>query len=83
MLGSRGVIPFRLTLSGAGLLLTLFLAYGPTIAALMVTSITTNGAGIRALLGRLLIWRVGWQWYVVAQSVFFAFLILGVVLGLA
>jgi uncharacterized protein len=64
--GSRGVIPFRLTLSGAGLLLTLFVAYGPTIAALIATGVTSGRIGLGALLGRLLIWRVGWQWYAAA-----------------
>jgi hypothetical protein len=59
VLGSRGVIPFRLTLSGSGLFLTLFVAYGPTIAALIVTGLTGGRAGIGRLLGRLLIWRVG------------------------
>ena len=63
VLGSWGVIPFRLSLAGAGLLLILPTAYGPTIAALIITGIISGKAGIRALLGRLLIWRVGWQWY--------------------
>lgn len=66
LLGSWGVIPFRLTLSSAGLPLILFIAYGPTLAALIVTGVTSGKAGIRALLGRLLIWRVGWPWYMAA-----------------
>jgi len=63
VLGSWGVISFRLTLSGTGLLLTLFMGYGPTLAALIITGLISGRAGIRTLLGRLLIWRVGWQWY--------------------
>lgn len=63
VLGSWEILPFRLTLAGAGLLLTLPLAYGPTLAALLVTGVTDGRAGLRALLGRLLIWRVGWRWY--------------------
>lgn len=63
VLGSWGFIPFRLTLTGAGLWLTLPLAYGPTLAALLVTGITSGRSGIRTLLSRLLIWRVGWRWY--------------------
>jgi membrane protease YdiL (CAAX protease family) len=66
VLGSRGAIPFRLTLVGTGLVLTLFVAYGPTLAALIVTGLTRGRTGIRALLGRLLIWRVGWRWYAAA-----------------
>lgn len=65
VLGSWGVIPFRLTLSVVGLPLILFIAYGPTLAALIVTGVTSGKVGIRALLGRLLIWRVGWPWYIV------------------
>lgn len=63
VLGSWGLIPFRLTLAGTGLWLVLPLAYGPTIAALLVTGITSGRSGIRTLLSRLLIWRVGWRWY--------------------
>lgn len=66
VLGSWGVLPFRLSLAGTGLLLTLFLGYGPTLAALIITGVTSGRAGIRTLLGRLLIWRVGWQWYAAA-----------------
>lgn len=66
VLGSRGVIPFRLTFAGTGLLLILFVAYGPTIAALLITGLTSGWVGIRTLLGRLLIWRVGWRWYAAA-----------------
>lgn len=66
VLGSWGVISFRLSLAGAGLLLTLPIAYGPTIAALIMTGVISGKAGRRALLGRLLIWRVGWQWYAAA-----------------
>ncbi|MCE7985006.1 MAG: CPBP family intramembrane metalloprotease [Caldilinea sp. CFX5] len=66
VLGSRGLIPFRLTFAGTGLLLILFVAYGPTIAALLITGLTSGWTGIRTLLGRLLIWRVGWRWYAAA-----------------
>lgn len=65
VLGSRGWIPFRLTFSGMGLFITLCVAYGPTLAALLVTGLVGGKKGIRTLLGRLLIWRVGWQWYAV------------------
>lgn len=66
VLGSWGLIPFRLTLAGTGLLLTLGVGYGPTLAALIVTGLISGRTGIRTLLGRLLIWRVGWQWYAAA-----------------
>lgn len=38
-------------------------AYGPTIAALIITRILKGKSGVRHLLRRLLIWRVHWQWY--------------------
>lgn len=66
VLGSWGVISFRLTFSGLGIFLTLFVAYGPTLAALIITGITGGRAAMRTLLGRLLIWRVGWRWYAAA-----------------
>src|SRR5215469_13046583 len=36
---------------------------GPTLAALMVTAITTGTAGVRQLLRRYVLWRVGLRWY--------------------
>jgi uncharacterized protein len=65
-LGSHGLIPFRLTLSGPGILLVLLMSYGPTFAALIVTWATEGRAGIRTLLRRLLPWRAGLRWYVLA-----------------
>ena len=63
-LGARGLIAFRLTLSGPGLALTLFMSYGPTLAALIVAGVTEGKAGIKALLGRVVRWRVGLHWYI-------------------
>lgn len=64
-LGAYGLIPFRLTLAGPGILLVLLMGFGPTFAALIVTGATSGKAGIGALLRRLLIWRVGIRWYAV------------------
>ena len=65
-MGSYSLIPFRLAVSGPGLIITLLVGYGPTLAAVIVTGMIGGKAGIRALLGRLLIWRVGWHWYLAA-----------------
>lgn len=65
-LGSRGWIPFRLATEGPGLVITLLTGYGPTIAALIVAGTLGGRAGVGKLLRRLLIWRVGIQWYAVA-----------------
>lgn len=45
--------------------LGLFVGYGLAVAALVMTGVTQGRAGIRALLARFLIWRVGARWYLV------------------
>jgi membrane protease YdiL (CAAX protease family) len=67
-LGSRGLIPFRLSLSGPGLALTLLMAYAPTLAALVVVGATAGRAGVGSLLGAAVRWRVGLRWYAVALA---------------
>src|SRR4030095_5436611 len=46
--------------------LLILMGYGPTAAALLVTGVLGGWVAGRALLKRLLIWRVGWPWYLVA-----------------
>lgn len=65
-LGSWGLLPFRIAFTGLGVVITLLASYGPTFAALIVTAITSGKTGLRHLLRRLLIWRVGIGWYLVA-----------------
>ncbi|MDQ5853289.1 MAG: CPBP family intramembrane metalloprotease [Chloroflexota bacterium] len=67
-LGSRGLIPFRLTLSGPGIVLVLLMSYGPTFAALIATWATEGSPGLRALLRRLLPWRASLGWYIIALA---------------
>jgi uncharacterized protein len=44
-----------------------FLAlFGPAAAALIVTGVTEGRSGIKHLLAKVVQWRVGWIWYVVA-----------------
>lgn len=62
-LGSWGIIPFRLPLSGPGILITLLMGYCPTIAAFLITGLTAGKEGMRKLFGRLLRWRAGLPWY--------------------
>lgn len=45
--------------------LGLFVGYGLAVAALIVSGLTLGRVGVRALLRRFLIWRVGVQWYLV------------------
>jgi membrane protease YdiL (CAAX protease family) len=39
--------------------------FGPALAAIIVTAMSEGAAGVKALLGRVIQWRVGWFWYVV------------------
>jgi membrane protease YdiL (CAAX protease family) len=82
-LGSHGLLPFRLAVSGPGIVVTvLVVGYGPTLAALIVTGITDGKVGVRALLGRLLIWRVGWRWYAAAIFIPAALQLVAIMLAL-
>ncbi len=47
------------------LALVLIGAFAPTVAAILLTGLSSGRAGIKELLGRLLAWRVGAQWYVI------------------
>ena len=71
VLGSYGIIPFPEFLP-----LLIVMGYGPTFAALIVTAAVGGRQAVRALLGRLLLWRVGWRWWAVTL-----FLNAAVVLG--
>ena len=53
----------------AGLSPTAFFPCGPLVAAIVVVGVTEGGRGYRAWGARLLRWRVGWVWYVVAIAV--------------
>lgn len=77
-------IPMVLTLpqkdmqymSGGGYLLMLIGLWGPALAAILTTAITRGKAGLKELLGRLLIWRVPARWFLVAAFGFPAFIFL-------
>jgi hypothetical protein len=38
-------------------------AFGPSLAAIILTLASEGAPGLRRLLGRLLRWRAGVQWY--------------------
>ncbi len=61
-----GLLPFRLSDGTSGLLNALAILAGPTLSALIMTGITEGRAGIRRLLGRVVLWRVGLRWYLFA-----------------
>lgn len=41
-------------------------SWGPAVAALLTVTLTQGRAGLREWAARLVRWRIGWQWYVVA-----------------
>ena len=44
------------------------LPMGPLIAALILLPVIGGWPALRAMLARLVLWRVGWRWYAVALS---------------
>lgn len=67
-------------LSSRSLVFALLGLFGPAAAAVIVTGLTEGAAGVRALLGRIFVWRVGLRWYLVALGLPFVLgvLVLGV-----
>lgn len=57
---SQGLVPTQ-----SPIVLSLLIGWVPGIAAVVVSAIVAGRAGVRELLGRLLVWRVGIQWYLV------------------
>jgi CAAX protease family protein len=53
-------------ISLGGLLLILGFTLGPTLAAFLMTAVTQGRAGLRQLLRRYVLWRVGLRWYLFA-----------------
>lgn len=41
-------------------------SFGPAISALVITAVSEGRDGLRRLLSRLFIWRVGLKWYLIA-----------------
>jgi membrane protease YdiL (CAAX protease family) len=57
---SRGLVPAQ-----SPIVLSLLIGWVPGIAAVVVSAILAGRAGVRELLGRFLIWRIGIRWYLV------------------
>jgi len=57
VLASYGIMP------SPGIALMLAMGYAPTFAAIIVSAIVGGKPEVKALLKRLLIWRVGWRWW--------------------
>jgi len=58
--------------------LELLTGWAPAIAAVIVASVISGRAGVRELLGRFRMWRVGVQWYLVAFFMLAALILGGI-----
>lgn len=47
-------------------LLEILIGWSPAIASIIIAAAVNGSAGVRQLLGRFLVWRVGFQWYLVS-----------------
>jgi membrane protease YdiL (CAAX protease family) len=65
-----------LVASQSPIYVSIFTGWAPGIAAVLITAIVADRAGVRDLLHRFLIWRMGVQWYLIGL-VLMAALILG------
>lgn len=61
-----GLLSIRIDPGAVGYLNAAAILAGPTVAGLIMTGVCEGRAGIRRLLARLVLWRVGVRWYVVA-----------------
>jgi len=58
VLDARGELPFSFPFWGV-----LLMGWMPGVAAIIVAAATGGRSAVRKLFARLLIWRVGWRWY--------------------
>ena len=61
-----GLLPIQIPQTVVGYLNATAILCGPTVAALIMTGTIEGRAGVRTLLGRLVLWRVGIRWYLFA-----------------
>jgi uncharacterized protein len=61
-----GLLPIKISHAASGYLNAAAILAGPTLAAFIMTATTEGRAGVRRLLGRLVLWRVGLRWYLFA-----------------
>jgi membrane protease YdiL (CAAX protease family) len=61
-----GLLPFGVPDGSVFFISALWVFLGPTLAAFIMTGMTEGRVGIRRLLRRYVLWRVGLRWYLVA-----------------
>lgn len=77
-LANSGVLPYRVPF-----LIYIFIGWGFIFASLIMTGLTLGRGAVITLLKRYLIWRVGWQWYLVAFLLFPAISVSAILLNAA
>jgi len=60
------LLPFELSGATSGLLNAAAILLGPTLSGFIMTGVTEGREGIRRLLHRIVLWRVGLRWYLFA-----------------
>lgn len=75
-----GLLPFRFPGSPDSNIGILLGGFGPITSGFLCTAIMSGKAGLRQLLRRFILWRVGVQWYAFAILVFPAVILLGIFL---
>ncbi|MCD1295350.1 hypothetical protein CUJ83_10095 [Methanocella sp. CWC-04] len=64
-----GIFPIRMD-PGFVMVFRLFGTLGPAVSAILVSLLVGGKPAVRALLGQIGRWRVGWKWYAAAALVF-------------
>jgi membrane protease YdiL (CAAX protease family) len=77
-LANAGVLPVQVPFA-----VSILLGWGFILASLIMTGSTLGKGAVIALLKRFLLWRVGWQWYLVAFLFYPAFYGFAVLLNAA
>ena len=63
------------------IVLSVLIGWGPALAAILLAGIAGGKAGIKQLLRRLLLWKVGFQWYLFALLGPAAYILVGIGIG--
>jgi uncharacterized protein len=63
-----GLLPFGIPNGSVFFVSAVWVFLGPTLAAFVVTGVIGGRAGIRRLLSRYVLWRVGLRWYLVVLA---------------
>jgi len=61
-----GLLPINISQTASGYLNATAILAGPTLSAFIMTATTEGREGVRRLLARYVLWRVGLRWYVFA-----------------